>query len=225
MPEVEVIELPEDPAGYIKAIETAKPFPMHTLTREDLSRSQSYQTIATGAGVTDMEGFLSGLQATLHVEEVNSTTVARIAQLFAKTNQFRFNGSKYDEAALLARPDDVYALRLVDRLQDYGIIAVLVVSEGDQRLTIDNWAMSCRIFQRRVEHSTIGLISARAAWKGLKGLSVTYVPTTKNVILPPVLGMLGFEQQADGLWLRDGNAVPEINTHITIVDHRRNHDR
>ena len=64
----------------------------------------------------------------------------RISQLIGKTNQFKLNGSTFSPVELRERADNVLALRLKDRLQDYGIVAVAVL-ENNQ----DDGALVVRI--------------------------------------------------------------------------------
>ena len=224
LPDVLVVELPEDPAGFVAAIEAVQAFPVHSITHEDLTRSASYRALAQAAvqraSTTDLDGFLQGLAPVLHIDRVDAASVPRIAQLLAKTNQFRMNASRFDEAALLARPGDILALRLADRLQDYGIVAVVVLQDEGEVLRVENWVMSCRVFSRRLEHATLALLRARARMQGASRIVLAYVPTAKNVILPPVLAELGFSEQGAPNWLADANGQAVAPDHMVIIDHR-----
>jgi len=197
---------------------------VHSITHEDLTRSASYRALAQAAvqraSTTDLDSFLQGLAPVLHIDRVDAASVPRIAQLLAKTNQFRMNASRFDEAALLARPGDILALRLADRLQDYGIVAVVVLQDEGEVLRVENWVMSCRVFSRRLEHATLALLRARARMQGASRIVLAYVPTAKNVILPPVLAELGFSEQGAPNWLADANGQAVAPDHMVIIDHR-----
>jgi FkbH-like protein len=226
LPEVMTVELPEEPAYYGRALEAAKAFPLRKLTSEDLGRVASYRAMgevrdAAAAPGTDMEQFLIGLEPNAHVEKVNESTVDRIVQLIKKTNQFKLNLSTFQEADILAGADGVVALRLADRLQDYGIVAIAVSRPEGEVLKIQNWVMSCRVFGRRLENVMIELLRARARERGCVSIQADYTPTEKNVILPEILTRLGFTSAATaGVYSRPVNTeLPETH-HMKITDRR-----
>jgi FkbH-like protein len=224
LPEVLVVELPEEPARYAHAVEAAKPFPLRVLTTEDLGRVASYRAMGTlreaaAADGSDMEQFLSGLEPVATVEKVDGSSVDRIVQLIRKTNQFKLNLSGIQEDEVLAGADGVVALRLADRLQDYGIVAIAVTQPAGEVLTIRNWVMSCRAFGRRLEHVTLELLRSKAAEHGCSVIAGSYTPTEKNVILPEILSGLGFTA-ADGLYTCSVTAEPGLPHHMKIVDKR-----
>ncbi len=228
LPEVMVIELPEDPALYLRAVEASKAFPLRTLTREDLGRAASYSAVtairqASTAPGTDMEEFLIGLKPTAYIEKVDASTVDRIVQLIRKTNQFKLNLTIFQESDILEGAENVVALRLVDRLQDYGIVAVAVAKSGEQTLEILNWVMSCRTFGRRLEHLMVEILCAMARDRGCGNLKAVNTPTEKNVILPDILSQLGFiKTQAAGAYQRSAERNPGDPHHMTIIDRREN---
>jgi FkbH-like protein len=226
LPEVLVVELPEDPAYYGRALEASKAFPLRALTAEDLGRVASYRAMSTvreGATApgTDMEQFLIGLEPQAHVEKVNESTVDRIVQLIRKTNQFKLNLSGFQEADILGGADGVVALRLTDRLQDYGIVAIAVTRPEGKVLTIQNWVMSCRVFGRRLENVMVELLRARARERGCVAIEADYTATEKNVILPELLARLGFTSAAAaGLYSRPVESELAEPHHMTIIDRR-----
>lgn len=226
LPEVLVVELPEDPACYARAVEAAKAFPLRNLTREDLGRVASYRAMnlvrdATAASGTDIDGFLIGLEPTAHIERVDTGTVDRIVQLIRKTNQFKLNLKSFQETDILASPLDVIALRLVDRLQDYGIVAIAVTKHTGDTLEVLNWVMSCRVFGRRLEHVMVELLCRRANELGCTVISASYTGTEKNVILPDILSRLGFTSPENtGFYSRPADALSSEPHHMTIVEGR-----
>ena len=97
LPEVMVIDMPEDPSGYCAAVELAKAFPMHRLTQEDLNRTASYRLLAEAKPTSglDMDTFLQDLAPVVTIEAVNGGTLDRIVQLIGKTNQFKLNPTAF----------------------------------------------------------------------------------------------------------------------------------
>jgi FkbH-like protein len=196
LPEVETIHLTGDPSGFAAALDQANPFPAGRLTAEDLTRAESYTAlgqVADGiAAAGDIDSFLAGLDPEVTIEPVAPGTVNRLVQLVAKTNQFKLNPRTFTMAELETRRDRVLALRLEDRFQDYGIVAVVVMESDGQDLIIDNWVMSCRVFSRRLEYLTRSLIAGIAESFGAKNLRLTYLASKKNGLVGELLPELGF---------------------------------
>ncbi len=221
LPEVAVVNLPENPALYADALDRANLFPTSALTGEDLSRSQSYRAVAitreAGMAALDVESFLRDLQAVATVEQVGASNVDRIVQLIGKTNQFKMNPRLFDAAQILENAESVIALRLSDRLQDYGIVAVAVTERGEGTLKILNWVMSCRVFARRLEYVMTELLWKKAVNLGLTELSLGFVPSSRNGIVPEALASVGFDVKKDeSLFVLTGYSGT-VDHHMKVV--------
>ena len=194
LPEVLVIDLPDDPALYCAAIENAKAFPSQRLTAEDLNRNRSYRnrasiTLSSPGNVTE---FLESLAPVITVETVGPGSLDRIVQLIAKTNQFKLNPQTFTADEIVSHGTGVLALRFRDRLQDYGIVAVVVTRIEKHELWILNWVMSCRVFSRRLEHSTLELLRKMACTHGATTLRATFRLSAKNNVAREALVQMGF---------------------------------
>ncbi len=226
LPEVLVIELPENPAYYVGAIDAAKAFPLHSLTREDLGRVASYKVMAAvqDAAATpggNLEEFLSGLDPVVHIERIDSTTVDRIVQLIRKTNQFKLNPTVFSEAQIMDEANSVLALRLTDRLQDYGIVAIAVSRASGQEWEILNWVMSCRVFGRHVEDVMLEALCKAAKERRCPELRCEYTASEKNVIIPEILARLGFDPGAvAGEYRRSADRTAESPHSVRVIDRR-----
>ncbi len=154
------------------------------------------------------------------MEKVDGSTVDRIVQLIRKTNQFKLNLSAFQPDDILAGAAGVVALRLSDRLQDYGIVAIAVTKPQDGALTIQNWVMSCRVFGRRLENVMLELLRARAVAEGCTVLQAPYTQTEKNVILPEILARLGFTAATPDLYARPVATQCAEPHHMTLLDKR-----
>jgi FkbH-like protein len=226
LPEVWVIDIDIDnPAGYCAAVELAKAFPLHRLTREDLARTASYRAIAeakAGAeSATDIDSFLKDLTPVVTIERVDDSSIDRIVQLIGKTNQFKLNPSSFTHDRIREGAAGVVALRLIDRLQDYGIVAIAVTeSEGDA-LVIRNWVMSCRVFSRRLEHATREILSDLAEREGLRRIVLDYVPSAKNGLVPAALAAVGFTEIGDGRFEAPVTPPDALAPHHMAINDKR----
>ena len=103
----------------------------------------------------DTAAFLSDLSMTLEITDQTKGNRQRAVQLFNKTNQFNLNGRRFDAqevGAVIASGGALLTATLSDRMGSHGEISALLIS-ADGRLLA--WVLSCRVFQRRVEHALL----------------------------------------------------------------------
>jgi FkbH-like protein len=222
LPEVAVIDLPEDPALFCSAIERAQLFPLHRITAEDLSRNRSYQSRAVVAQAQATAGnvveFLQSLEPVVVLETVGPSSLERIVQLIAKTNQFKLNPRTFTSEQLVAFGAGVFAIRFRDRLQDYGIVAVVVTSVDNHELLILNWVMSCRVFSRRLEHATLELLLTHARACGVRALRAPFRASPKNGVARDVLMELGFEMDTGGDFIMLASRESAVLSHLMRIE-------
>ena len=92
LPEVRVIEVPNDPALYVLQMEKEHPFEWLQITKEDLVRSQSYlenkERMAMQEKFVNYTEYLQALDMKGGVYQTTDSEVSRFAQLINKSNQF-----------------------------------------------------------------------------------------------------------------------------------------
>ena len=215
LPEVWVVELAGDPSEFIRCLDHFIPFPVASLTEEDFARSASYQSLNAVHSelqeTTDIEGFLRDLKPVAILEYVRDDTVERMSQLIAKTNQFKLNPNTFSTSELRKKSSEVLAFRLKDRLQDYGIVSV-IVTETDydaDALILRNWVMSCRVFSRRLEFLIREKISETAIEKGLSRLRLEYLQSGRNDLICDLLPALGFSESKMPNWFEADSISPK----------------
>jgi FkbH-like protein len=212
LPEVEVPELPEDPALYSQCLADAGYFEGLAVTADDLTRSMQYQANAQRetlrASATDLNQYLASLKMQLQVKSFDTLDLKRIVQLINKTNQFNLTTRRYSDAQVESFVRDEHFLnlqfRLADSLGDNGIISIIIgkLDEANaSRMTIDSWLMSCRVLGRQVELACLNALVARAKSLGVTEIVGAYIPTNKNGLVRDHYQNLRFEpvlQDAQG---------------------------
>lgn len=226
LPEVEVVEVPDEPAQYIRALESGQWFEAVDITAEDTERTGQYRAEAQRRGLqenfTSMDDYLKSLAMRGKVQAINDDDLPRVVQLLGKTNQFNLTTRRHSLEVvrnLLASPRAVgLTVRIADRFADYGLVAVLMgVEEPDASvptLRIDTWLMSCRVIARTVEEFC--LISLIDAARSLDYVCLVghYLPTKKNLLVADLYDRLGFRRTSESVdtgvryLLEIGNAAP-----------------
>lgn len=201
LPEVAVPELSTDPSGFIAALERGRFFETPFVGADDRVRAEAYRSrsaaVELAAAAPDLEAYLRELHMSAVVRPFQATSMARIAQLVNKTNQFNLTTRREPRARLeqvAADPSFVTrTLRLRDRFGDHGLVSVLVARRDGVALDIETWLTSCRVLGRRVEHLMLDLVAEAARRAGASELRGTYVPTPRNGIVRGLYAELGFE--------------------------------
>jgi FkbH-like protein len=211
LPEVEAIDLGDDPVEFIERLDAGHWFDLATYTDEDFKRTEAYQArrLATEAqdDASDMAGYLQSLAMVGRLAPATATEMQRVAQLELKTNQFNLTTRRYTAADLaeFKKRDDVIllALSLKDRFGDHGLTSTLVIFHEGPTLRIASWLMSCRILLRSAEEFILRELIAIARLRGANALVGEYLPTEKNGIVANLYQRLGFASAStDQQWWR-----------------------
>lgn len=201
LPEVEVVELPQDPALYIEALERQLPFEALSLSAEDRQRAESYRANeerqVLRATTSTVAEFLVALEMSVDLRPFDEANLARVAQLINKTNQFNLTTRRMSESqvAALIGAKDVYTqmMRLRDRYGDYGLTGVLIAQAEESALRIDSWLLSCRVMGRSIEDAMMAALMREARARGFKEVIGKYFPSGKNGAVKYLFTRLGFQ--------------------------------
>lgn len=200
VPEVDVVPLPADPAGYVAALAAYPFFESGRLTDEDATRTEQHRLRAQAAALQDqtgsLEDYLASLAMTAEVAELDAANIARVVQLIAKTNQFNLTSRRHSQSdveSFAGGPNPVsQVVRLRDRFGDHGIVGVLLARCSGSLLDVDTWLLSCRVIGRTLEDEMMCELLATADRLNCVAVTGTYVPTAKNAQVAELYGRLGF---------------------------------
>jgi FkbH-like protein len=189
LPEVLVVDLPEDPSLYLKTLMELNDFNTLHITEEDKKKGKIYaeqrkrkefQSVAT-----DITEYLKGLGIVVTIEKANPFNIPRISQLTQKTNQFNMTTRRYSEEDIrqFAGGDNflVVSVKVEDKFGDNGITGAAIVQKGTEKWKIDTFLLSCRVIGRRVEEALLAYILKEAKREKAKTLLGEFVSTRKNI--------------------------------------------
>jgi len=205
LPEVAVVELPDDPAGYVLAVEDGAYFEVGELTAESALRGASYvherQRREVQAAAVDYASYLDSLGLQAEIEAVGEGNLPRAAELEKRTNQWNLRTRRFGSGDLktrLARPGaQGFCVRLQDGFGDYGIVSFVLLERRGDAAFIATWLMSCRVFNKTVELLVFEELVERARASGATTLLGEYRPTAKNAPVRGLFGDLGFTPTAE----------------------------
>jgi FkbH-like protein len=123
----------------------------------------------------------------------NRAQIARVSELFGKTNQFILNYKRYNESQTLefmTSPDrSVITIAMSDNLSESGIIAILAAHRNQETLELDEMTVSCRALGRNIENIALPFMFSLAA-KTLKTKNEIIINYKKGERNAPALAYL-----------------------------------
>lgn len=207
LPQVEVVETSGDPFLYLDELLQERFFETLEVTDVDRARTQQYRAENQREKAKESVGdYLDFLQMEAEIAPLSDSNIARMVQLFARTNQFNLTTRRHGQEALrdFAQQKDAFvcSLALRDRFGDLGLISSLVAlpSEDEKTLSIDSWVMSCRAMQRTVEYFFFDQLVQHAQERGYLRIRAQYLATKKNKPVSQLLPTLGFQDKGNGLF-------------------------
>ena len=215
LPEVTVIDLPEDPMGYADALLESPTLQRLALSGEDRDRGRMYTEQRARAelqrAAPTLEEFWRSLQMSMDMREAAPEDVPRIAQLTQKTNQFNLTGRRSSDQEVAAMAADqatrVYGVRVRDRFGENGLVGVAITRDTGRVCEIETLLLSCRVIGRTVESAMLARLSTDARARGCRALRGVFRPTDRNAPASRLYADHGFIQVASAdegsTWERD----------------------
>ena len=213
LPEITVIEISGNPLEYAAAVRDCPVFERLTLSAEDQQRTAMYAEQRQRAGAEQSfqtkEDFFRYLEQEADLEPVTNLTLARVAQLTQKTNQFNVTTRRYSEAQIAEmskqRGWNIFSIKVRDRFGDYGLVGVAITRDEGEQCEIDVFLLSCRVIGRTVETALLAHIAKGAAGRGCRRVIGWFLPTKKNAPARDFYRQHGFVEQLENdtgtLWV------------------------
>ena len=228
LPEVTVIRVPENLDSYPRLVTSSGLFTVITQSAEDRRRTELYQSEHRRAqgksNYRDLEDYLRSLKTTVHIARASAGSLARIAQLTQKTNQFNLTTRRYSESEIRAFSEDkdiaVYAMTVSDGYGDMGLTGVFIARRRGKDASIDSMLLSCRVLGRQLEvaFADVCMKELEEAW-GLETWSAEFLPTKKNAQVSDFWDRLGlsYTGSAGDSKLYSGAAGPRPSSYSNIM--------
>jgi FkbH-like protein len=187
-PAVKVVEMPEDPALYLRTIMSLKDFNQFKVTDEDRKKGKMYieqkKRKKLEASINNIDDYIKKLGMEVTIEKMNDFSLPRLAQLTQKTNQFNLTTKRYLEEDLLKMEKNdhlICSVAVKDKYGDNGITGLFILKDENDDFSIDSFLLSCRVIGRRVENVMFEYILEQAQAKNKKIIYGSFLPTEKNM--------------------------------------------
>ena len=145
----------------------------------------------------------------------------RTIQLINKTNQFNLTKKSLNLKDLKVIEKDknkfIYLISLRDNITDYGIISILWGNTNDNLLSIENWVMSCRVFNRYLDHVIIYYLFKKYKKISTK-IILNYKKSFKNKILEEIFENLGSKKIKNKFVVYNKNFLSNKYKLFSLID-------
>ena len=188
LPNVMVPDWPVDPTRYVSSLRALKCFDMVTISQEDRGRTAMYaaerERRNIRSTVASSDDWLRRLETCLNVSRISASNIARVVQLFNKTNQLNLSTRRLDESAILNWSDapghSMLVISASDRFGDMGLVGIIGVETTTTSAQLVDFILSCRVMGRKVEETMLHLAASEAQRLGAREVVARYIPTKRN---------------------------------------------
>jgi len=231
LPDVEVIHLPAARAVEFKHILAAPGwFDALTVSEADRERGEMYRAEAERrrllAEQPDLAGYLASLDLKVDVQAVDERSLARVAQLTQRTNQFNLTAKRYseDDIRSLVGSSNCRALtvQVSDRFGNYGLTGAAILKFNAGNCEIDTLLLSCRVIGRGIEDVLLSACLKVARQRSIQRVRARRVKTAKNGLVANFYAERGFtverdEDQETAYWMDLDEVERDWPAHILSV--------
>lgn len=126
-----------------------------------------------------LDDFVAGLDVQVDYVPVVADGVAEVAEVVARAHDFALAPAP-PAAALAQRADDLLAIRVRDRLGDYGTSGLVALDRNADRWTVDVFSLSCPVLGKGVEAAVLREVTRRAGAAGVAEVVVRWTDTGRN---------------------------------------------
>ena len=212
LPMVTVPEFPDTMFNYKQWFiqEVVYPyFPKTVVTGEDRNKSNQYRASIsrkTLRKTLDLNEFLKSLNICLRFHIDDPALMERIAQMTQKTNQFNLSTIRCTveqvREFIANSAYRVYAVEYSDKFLNEGIVGTAIVKMEETHATIENFLISCRVFNRGVEEELLETILSDLSKQGTKSIAGIYNETDRNIIVKDFYSRMNFNRTDKGFYER-----------------------
>ena len=205
LPEVRVIDVPNEVYNWIDLIKNNDVFAKSTITNEDKNKTKQYQSIAKfneDKKNKENNNFLKNISLKPKIFKPNKSNIVRFSQMTIKTNQFNFRTIRMAESKVkkIFNSDEEFCFmcEAKDIYGDHGIIGLAIIKKIKKDIFfLDNYLLSCRILGRKIENWFIESVFQKLSKSGAKKMIIGFIPSNRNEIAEIFLKSLKLKKFTD----------------------------
>jgi FkbH-like protein len=224
LPDVNVLELSKDPIDYIDNLLNSPLLEIHKLTESDKKRAKTYETKVKldylEKKYVNKEDFYKQLDLEIFINKLSNDNKDRCIQLINKTNQFNATSLRLKESDLSKYK--IHVLGAKDKFNDYENMGVLITTEIDNIIEINNYLMSCRFLGKNLENEFIKWLLNYAKNNNFNKVIGKIIETERNEPIRNIYKNNNFILKDDLFAYNLDNLNIEMKEYIKLHDNTNN---
>jgi FkbH-like protein len=231
--EVVVPNVSDDPFTFLQALKFYDPFCIYLKPlQEDMTRNSSIKSRKIESEILNeamsYDEFLKSILIKLKITIINEENFDRSLQLNNKTNQFNFTSQRLKAknlSEIIKNDKNINITYSVsDKFTNYGLTGIIFLNIQNNILVVNNWLMSCRVFNKTLEIAMLEKITKIAKDEKLSKIIMKYIPTKRNQLILTFFKENGIQKVNNILnneeiqeWEFDLNNKIEFKHHVEII--------
>lgn len=224
-PEILVPDWPQDPCLYAETLLALDCFDTAVLSVEDRGRTAMYVAERgrreSRTQILSLAHWLETLGTTVTIQPLRPDLLARVSQLFNKTNQLNLSTRRLTESELIAWAEipgnSLLTISVSDKFGDMGLCGIIGVSVTSDESQIIDFVLSCRVMGRGVEETMFYLAAVESIRMGAHRMIARYIPTERNRPTLDVLQKCGLKEEAPWVFGWDLTSSYEKPAYVTLI--------
>ena len=220
LPGVTAISYAKSPIEILQQIERLGLFETQRLTSEDTERSSYYEDNTKRADLQTQfdshDDFLRSLKMRSKISWKAGKSLERVSSLSLKTNQFNLTqrGLTTTEVTAYESASDkwVCLADLNDVFGPNGVVSFAFGYIDGRSFVIENWVMSCRVFNRSLDSAMMAAFSKMAVEHGCLEIQASLNIIEKNKFCHDLFDNMAFTCSAsDGTYRKYSRLITAVN--------------
>lgn len=188
IPKSQCINFKKTPIEFLKKIDELGLFETQKITNDDLIRNKAY--LANTKREIEQKSFKSYIEFLVNLNMKSNffwnvtNDKVRISNLINKTNQFNTSQIPLSitdlDRYISEQKKFILSADLTDKFGYNGVITVIFGKIILDVLLIENWVMSCRVFNRTMEMTVIKMLALKAIELRVKKIEIIFKASPKN---------------------------------------------
>jgi len=187
-PSVLTLEFPQSSAAIEQFARHTWAFDRIEATAEAKRRTAQYKEnqarLKASKSAGNLSEFIASLELQVEMAVMETSQLARVAELIQRTNQFNLSGTRRRSAELemlfASQELSCLVVRVKDRFGDYGLVGAALLRRESDAIDIDTFVLSCRVLGRGVEHRIVNELGRVARREGLSKVVLRFRQTSRN---------------------------------------------
>ena len=189
LPDVKVLDLPEEPYDYYKIILNETSLAYLSLSKEDILRKKSYEIMSHKNKEISQDDWLLSLKMHCTIKKLDLENLDRFAQMQQRINQINLSSRRLSLQQIKKENNKknikIYLFSINDKYSSLGVVASITLREDKEKIEVIDFLMSCRALGRNLENNIFNFVKKNC--DNNKKIIIKFIKSEKNKLCREIL--------------------------------------